>query len=192
MPRPPRLADLVLHPVRLRVILALVGRTLTTEGLAQVLPDVPPASLYRHVKRLRDAGVVSVVAEERARGAIRRTYTVKPEAGILPAAELRSLDREGVARLFVAFCAALLADFGRYLDRPGFDLVADGVRFRQVPLYLDDMQYQRFLTELDGIIGAAHAGPVAAHRRRRTFSHIIVPGPAESAEGPVLGPVHTA
>jgi hypothetical protein len=43
-------ADLLLHPVRLRIVQAFLGdRALTTGDLRAELPDVPPASLYRHV-----------------------------------------------------------------------------------------------------------------------------------------------
>lgn len=46
-------ADLILHPVRLRIVRAfLSGRPLTTSALGAELADVPPASLYRHVARL--------------------------------------------------------------------------------------------------------------------------------------------
>src|SRR5580658_3975046 len=46
-------ADLLLHPVRLRIIKAFLGeRALTTAQLAAELDDVPPGSLYRHVALL--------------------------------------------------------------------------------------------------------------------------------------------
>ncbi len=179
----PAKADLVLHPVRLRIIQALVGRALTTDRLAQALPDVPPATLYRHVKRLRDGGVVRVISEQRVRGAVRRTYTVAPDAGLIPPGELRDLEPDGQLRLFLAFCAALGEDFRRYLDRPAFDPPSDGVRYRQVPLYLDDAEYRDFLSQLDGVIAAAMARPEASGRRRRTFTHILIPGPLPGGEG---------
>src|SRR5262249_24220554 len=63
-------ADLLLHPVRLRILQTFLGdRTLTTSDLQAELPDVPPASLYRHVARLVGAGVLVVVDERRGPGA---------------------------------------------------------------------------------------------------------------------------
>ena len=48
-------ADLLLHPVRLRIVQAFLGdRALTTTSLRDELCDVPPTSLYRHVARLVD------------------------------------------------------------------------------------------------------------------------------------------
>jgi hypothetical protein len=57
-------AELLLHPVRLRVVQALLGdRVLTTGDLHAELPDVPTASLYRHVAVLAGAGVLEVAYE---------------------------------------------------------------------------------------------------------------------------------
>jgi DNA-binding transcriptional ArsR family regulator len=71
-------ADLLLHPVRLRIIQAFLGdRALTTTQLRDELGDVPPASLYRHVANLVDAGVLTVVSERRVRGAVERGYVLR-------------------------------------------------------------------------------------------------------------------
>ena len=71
-------ADLLLHPVRLRVVKAFLGdRALTTAQLAAELSDVPAGSLYRHISRLTKAGVLHVVAERRVRGAVERTYALR-------------------------------------------------------------------------------------------------------------------
>jgi DNA-binding transcriptional ArsR family regulator len=71
-------ADLVLHPVRLRILQAFLGgRHLTTGDLARELPDVAQAGLYRHVSRLAKGGVLEVVGERQARGAVERTYALR-------------------------------------------------------------------------------------------------------------------
>ena len=70
-------ADLLLHPVRLRILQAFLGdRALTTSQLQAELADVP-ASLYRHVAKLAAAGVLTIVEERRVRGALERTYTLE-------------------------------------------------------------------------------------------------------------------
>ena len=67
-------ADLLLHPVRLRIVQAFLGdRALTTAQLAAELGDVPHASLYRHVSLLAKAGVLHVVAERRVRAVVEHT-----------------------------------------------------------------------------------------------------------------------
>jgi hypothetical protein len=55
-----------------------VAVSLTTTQLRAELPDVPPASLYRHVARLVERRVLSVVAERRVRGAPISTAAARP------------------------------------------------------------------------------------------------------------------
>ncbi|HEX9338211.1 MAG TPA: helix-turn-helix domain-containing protein, partial [Pseudonocardiaceae bacterium] len=88
-------ADLLLHPVRLRIVQAFLGdRALTTSALSAELSDVPPASLYRHVARLVDAGVLAVVAERRVRGALERTYVLRLTAATIGPDQLAEMSVE--------------------------------------------------------------------------------------------------
>ncbi len=74
-------ADLLLHPVRLRVVQAFLGdRVLTTADLRAELTDVPAATLYRHVGVLAEAGVLAVVGERKVRGAAERSYRLVSSA----------------------------------------------------------------------------------------------------------------
>ena len=52
-----RISELVLHPLRMGIIMAIAGRQMTTQQLAAVLGDVPQATLYRHINRLSEGGV---------------------------------------------------------------------------------------------------------------------------------------
>ena len=51
-------ADILLHPVRLRIVLSFGSEQLTTAQLAQRLPGVSHATLYRQVATLADLAEV--------------------------------------------------------------------------------------------------------------------------------------
>ena len=88
-------ADLLLHPVRLRIVKAFLGdRALTTRQLAAELPDVPAASVYRHVGRLAEAGVLHVVSERRVRGITERTYMLRLYAAQIQPGEIAAIEPE--------------------------------------------------------------------------------------------------
>jgi DNA-binding transcriptional ArsR family regulator len=168
-------AAVVLHPVRLRIVQAVAGRRLTAAELAAALGDVPQATLYRHIGTLLEAGVLSVAAERRVRGATERTYVLAAGGGDLSPADLATAARDDHLRYFAVFVAGLLGDFGRYLDAGGGDLLADGVGYRQVPLELSDQELAELAGRLNAAVAPALHNTPAPGRRRRMFTTILMP-----------------
>src|ERR1700676_1573013 len=109
-------ADLLLHPVRLRIVKTFLGdRALTPTQLAAELDDVPAGSLYRHVALLTKAGVLQVGAERRVRAAVERTYTLRVVAAQIGPGEAAAMTPAEHAHAFMAYVAGLRGDFDRYL-----------------------------------------------------------------------------
>jgi DNA-binding transcriptional ArsR family regulator len=52
--------DLILHPVRFRILEKLVGERLTTAKIAGQLSDVPKSSIYRPIRLLLEEGMIAV------------------------------------------------------------------------------------------------------------------------------------
>jgi Helix-turn-helix domain len=170
-------ADLLLHPVRLRIVQAFLGdRALTTTGLRAELSDVPPASLYRHVARLVEAGVLQVVSERRVRGTLERTYVLRLAAASIGPDELASMSVEDHRQAFMAFVAGLLADADRYLKRGDFDPLRDGVSYRLAGLWLDDAEYADLLRDLIRVLHPRLANAPKRGRRRRILATVLLLG----------------
>src|SRR3954451_24255716 len=129
--------ELLLHPIRLRLLQAFLGdRTLTTADLRAELPDVPVATLYRHVSVLADAGVLAVVGERKVRGAAERSYRLDLAAASVDSEDAAAMTAGEHRRAFTTFAASLMADFDRYVTRAAPDggspnLAADRVGYRQ-------------------------------------------------------------
>ena len=170
-------ADLLLHPVRLRIVRTFLGdRALTTSQLRLELPDVPTASLYRHVARLVDAGVLTVASERRIRGGVERTYLLADAKARVSAGEVAEMRREDHRRAFVNYMAGLLGDFDRYLERETVDPLSDGLGYNLEGLWLSDAELEAFVGELAGVLDAHLANGPAAGRRRRLIATILLPG----------------
>jgi DNA-binding transcriptional ArsR family regulator len=171
-------ADLLLHPVRLRLVKAFLGdRTLTARQLAAELPDVPPATIYRHLGRLSDAGVLRVVAERRVRGTVERTYGLDLPAAQVSPDEVAALTPDEHGRAFVAYVAGLLGDFDRYLTAGPADLAADHAGYRVAALWLTDEELAAFQRELRDLAAARLANGPGPGRRRRMLYTVQFPGP---------------
>lgn len=170
-------ADLLLHPVRLRIVQAFLGdRALTTSQLGAELSDVPAASLYRHVARLVNADVLQVVAERRVRGAVERTYVLRLAAASISADEIATMSAEDHRQAFMAFVAGLLADADRYLQRPRIDPLRDGASYQLAGLWLDDAEFRDMLADLARVLQPRAANGPRKGRRRRILATVLLPG----------------
>jgi Helix-turn-helix domain len=175
-------ADLLLHPVRLRIVKAFLGdRALTTAQLAAELDNVPAGSLYRHIAILTRAGVLQVVAERRIRGAVERTYTLRLLAARIGPGEAAAMSIDEHAQAFMAYIAGLLADFDRYLASGPADPARDGADYRLAAMWLTDAEFGEFLRDLGGIALPRLANAPGPGRRRRMMYSVLLPAPEEAA-----------
>ena len=170
-------ADLLLHPVRLRILQAFLGdRALTTSELSAEMADIPAASLYRHVARLVAGGALQVVAERRIRGAVERTYVLRQAAARVRVDEIAAMQAEDVRAMFMAFAAGLIGDFDRYLQRGRPDLIRDGVAFGIEGLWLDDAEFTEMMRDLYRVLDSRRANLPGKGRRRRLLASVLLPG----------------
>ena len=167
----------LLHPVRIRIVSLLESRSCTAAQIAQAIPDLPTATLYRHLKRLEDAGMVTVENLASGRpGPAERVYAVSRGAVLLPKEELGTLSRSALRQYFSTFVTSILGDFERYTEERGYDLAADGVGFQKTPLRLTIAEHKRFMADIRGVI-ARYEARANAKGRIRYFTHLSVPTP---------------
>ncbi len=168
--------ELLLHPVRLRIVHAVIdGEPFTTSDLCAKLPDVSQATIYRQVALLAAGGLLKVDGEERVRGAVERTYRLQVARTAMSADEIAAMSVDDHQRGFAAAIAALVGEFNAYLGRDGADPLADSVSYRQFSLWLSDDEKAAFIEEVVAAIRSrADHGP-APERRRHLVSTILFP-----------------
>lgn len=166
-------SELLVHPVRLRIVHALSGgQSLTTADLCTRLPDVSKAGVYRHVDMLTEAGVLTVDSERRVRGTVERRYRLNRERAIVNAEDATP---DEWRQAFVAAMAALLAEFDTYLARDNADPIADAVGFRQHAMWLSPNELGDLITDLRAAIAPRMGNEPSADRRQYLLSPIHFP-----------------
>ncbi|MEV6643545.1 helix-turn-helix domain-containing protein [Amycolatopsis sp. NPDC051371] len=168
--------DLLLHPVRLRILRTFLdGHPATTAQLRERLPDIPHATMYRHVAALAAAGVLEVLDEKRVRGTVERTYRMSWHHAEIGPADRAAMTTDDHRRTFTAFVGGLLADFDRYLDREPADATADGVTYQQAALWLTDDEMAELLTTIRAAVTARLGQEPGQGRTRRMISLVTMP-----------------
>jgi DNA-binding transcriptional ArsR family regulator len=168
--------ELLLHPVRLRIVHALSGRDdVTTARLCARLPDVSQATVYRQVGLLVDAGILEVAGEQRVRGFVERSYRLRPERAVIDAERAARATPDDHRRVFATAMAVLLAEFGSYLDDPAADPAADLVGYRQHAIWLTDDERAELIAGLrEAILPVLTHGP-GGGRRAYMLSPVLFP-----------------
>ena len=176
-------ADLLLHPLRLRIVQAFLGdRELTTGQLLAEIDGIPPATLYRQVATLAKAGVLVVVGERQVRGTVERTYALSVADAQISDEDLRAMKPEDHRRAFMAFLAGLLADVDRYIDGGDVDLEQDGAGYRTVGLWLTRDELAAMVTEIGAAVQARIGYGPGPGRARRMLSTVLIPVPGADPE----------
>lgn len=144
-----------------RILTALrVAGPQTTEQLADRLGDLPSSSLYRQLARLRESGVVRVVEERKARGAVERTYALGERGATTFEAHTIASEPIGALRDTVRNIATtLIADLTAFID---------GRNFRNSAQRMLAATFSCSLTDEDYVAAAAGIQRAIADAKKRS------------------------
>lgn len=172
------LLDTVLHPVRMRVLMALAGSPgMTPLQIADMLDDVPQATLYRHIQRLAKAGLLRQVEERPVRGTLEKMYALsQSNQATLSPDDFAQLSKEDHLRYFTAFAVSLMDQFSRYLNQRGSaTILSDGVGYSQVAVFMTDEELAKFSTIINqALLPYLNPGDVQG-RQKRFLATIMMP-----------------
>jgi len=169
----------------MRIVMALAGREMTAQQLTEALGDVPLATLYRHLNRLTEAGILAIAAERRVRGTLEKSYTLGSRGAFVDAEEFAAMSREEHLRCFTTFVATLLDDFSHYIKKPEpIDLLTDGVGYQKFPLELSDEEFAAVAQGINEVIIPQIKNQPAPGRKRRIFATIVMPDVTNKPQQP--------
>ncbi|GAA3453006.1 helix-turn-helix domain-containing protein [Dactylosporangium matsuzakiense] len=168
--------ELLLHPVRLRIVHALSGgRTLTTQQLCERIADASKATVYRHVAVLAEAGILETTQEQQVRGFVERHYRLQPARAAVSAERAAAATVDDHRRAFAASMAALLAEYQAYLDDPRADPARDQVGYRQHAVWLTEHEREQLIAGMRAAIVPHLANEPAEGRSQHLLSPILFP-----------------
>ncbi|WP_030750350.1 helix-turn-helix domain-containing protein [Streptomyces sp. NRRL F-5135] len=169
-------SNLLLHPVRMRILQTLVGADeLTTAQLRERMPDVPPATMYRHIATLTRAGVLEVVGERPVRGTLERSYRVRQDQALVDVDARGTMTKDDHRQAFTVFTGAMMADFDRYLSRDDSEPAREGVLYRQGGVWLTEEEFTDLVAELEAVVARRARATPGDGRVRHIISVALVP-----------------
>ena len=132
-----------MNPARQRIFqFFLLHETGTVKELKKALPDIPSASLYRHIKILADCSILMVVDENRIRGTVESVYQLNKDA-------MATEDENGNAVQMSLL--SISASFAKYFSAGNADPQKDMLLFTSCTLLLTDEEFSEYLSEINQV-----------------------------------------
>lgn len=174
--------DLVIHPVRLRIAGAVVARPMNTGQIAAALPDVPPATLYRHVHLLLQHGILHVIRTRRVNGIVEATYAVRRGAVRFGPEEFAAISPRDHTRYLGVLLGTQMVDAQAYFRPRAYDVVRDGATYFRADFHLSDRDARALRRDLLGL-AERYRRPASARRRVRHLAVSLIPAPTAPPRG---------
>ena len=164
-------AEELINPVRIRIIgYCRAHAPCTAKQIGSDLADVPQASLYRHIRRLLEMGILEIDHETPVRGLVERSYRLAAHAP----GEGLSLEGRELLDLFYTLMLTLFGDFARYAERTE-DPGRDGVGFTTGIYRLTDAEGAAVAREIGAVLSRYLDREDAPGRRLRRITWITSP-----------------
>jgi DNA-binding transcriptional ArsR family regulator len=171
-------ADLILHPVRFRILESLGGESLTTQDLADRLPDVPKSTIYRQIKLLLEGGMITVDETRPVRGVLEKTYRLDQPLR-LGIEEMADVSPEQHIHYFQAYAMTLVQGFANYVNTAAIgdkvDMLAHRSGYSEAFVYATTAELDEAFAAINKALMALASNPPGAGRQKHKFAIITHP-----------------
>jgi DNA-binding transcriptional ArsR family regulator len=174
-----RKSDLIIHPVRFRILRVMGQDAVTTQEIADRLPDVPKSSIYRHLKLLLEGDMVMVTETKLVNGIQEKVYQLA-QRPYLSAEDMADLSAEEHIQYFTTYVMSLVQDFAVYVsDAEGnggkVDMLADRTGYTEVEFYATLAELDQLNVELNTAFLKLINNPPGNGRQKHKFSIVTHP-----------------
>lgn len=158
-----------MNPTRQRIIqVIMIKKEATSADIGEELPDIPRASLYRHIKVLLDAEVITVVKEEFKRGSMEKTYAIATQ---MPYEDTN----EEYNSLIQSALMGLQGEFYRYFNGENPDPQRDLLTLGSASMMMSDEEMMEFIKAYGELIQRYMLNKSAGGRKIRKVTLVISP-----------------
>lgn len=171
-----KLMDCITNPAKCKLLLEIYAQGQTTaKHLSDTCSDIPPATLYRHLKKMVSDGILKVVEETPVRGTVERTYALAFDLD----SDLNTILAENSGtlymQLFMQYIMGFAKQFQQYTESPDIHIKEDMTGFSLSPLYLSDEELTALVTDISHRINEVKHNEPKPDRKLRTIGVIISP-----------------
>lgn len=158
-----------MNSTRQRILqVIMIKKQATSSEIGGELPDIPRASLYRHIKVLLDAEIIAVVKEELKRGSVEKTYAVASQRPYGDTSEEYN-------RMIQSALMGLQGEFYRYFNGEDPDPQRDLLTVGSASMMMSDEEMMEFIMAYGGLLQKYMQNKPAEGRKVRKITFISSP-----------------
>ena len=158
-----------MNSTRQRIIqVIMIKKEATSAEIGEELQDIPRASLYRHIKVLLDAKIITVVKEEFKRGSVEKTYAIAPQMPY-------DNTNEEYNSLIQSALMGLQGDFYRYFNGDNPDPQRDLLTVGSASLMMSDEEMMEFIKAYGNLLQKYMSNKPVEGRKVRKVTLVISP-----------------
>ena len=178
--------DLIIHPVRLRILEAIGNEALTTQEIADRLSDVPKSSIYRHLKQLLNGEVVRVWDTRLVNGIQEKTYRMGFGSQLTPD-DLEGMSAANHIGYFTTYVMTLLRSFGHYVNNVekngrSINFLKDKTGYTEATFFATDEEFDKMQMMINQALIPLITQPEGNGRVKRKIAVVTHPLIIEDSE----------
>ena len=171
--------DVIFNPIRMRIIQYVAhNQPVTVSRISNAIPDVPKATLYRHMKVLTENEILYIVGEEKIRGTFEQSYSLNIEK-INPSGEESHSELQA---LVYSILSKLIADFTQYFSKDNANPTEDKVFVSTNTLNLDNDDFELFTKEMFAVVEKYSLFTTKENGETRVITVVSSPAEQEKEE----------
>lgn len=162
-----------INPVKMKIFYEVsLLKQATAKELASKTPDIPQATLYRHLKKMTEDGVLIVAKERPIRNITEKIYEIAPDLDKDVQKIVSENDGLGYFLLFQQYMFGLQAEFGQ---RENINITEDGSGFHVAPFYATSKEVQELARKIVDVIKPYMENQPTMERQLRNIGMIYTP-----------------
>ncbi|NIK11502.1 helix-turn-helix domain-containing protein [Alkalibacillus almallahensis] len=172
-------ADLMLHPVRMRILQELFLKKdtpMTIGDILYALGDVSQATLYRHMNLLLEGDFIKVVDTRKVKGTQERLFGLNQDYLQINETDIENISQENHVLHFSSFQSFLFEQATSYLQNQTPDnYQEDGFSYWITPLNLSDKEFEELNRSMYELIKQYADNELTQDRTTRVFGGAFIP-----------------
>lgn len=155
--------ELIMHPIRFRIMQVLSSRQLSEADIAHHLTDIPASLVARHVAMLLEAGTLTQLPDGR--------YGIAAGGDTFDADDISEITPEQYTAYFGVFANGLIQNFAGYVKATGGG--TDSEMYFDEYFYMSDDEYGEFINDVLALFAKTQNTQPERGKKRRKFAVIM-------------------